>query len=470
MTDRISSEPISRRSLLRGAATAAAMAAGLPLLSACTGEGPPATPTDPRPTEAAPPATDYSSPATGSANVRVSNDSYGVHVEPSVATNPSDSRQLLAACQVSPTADPKFIATYVSLDAGASWRAGALPQLPTGATQTGDDVTVAFDASGRGYVCATSYGGGRAVFVWRTDDGGRSFSAPVTLVSDQYCDHPWVTTGAGQTTSERVVYVVWAAGDKSSLGFTRSTNAGETFEAPRMVLGDEAGITALSSGPAIAASPNGLVCVACDRTTRQDPSGEVVSQVVAVSSTNAGQSFGPPVTLGPASPIISLPGGVMPVGSPAVAAAPDGHALYVAFTRHQPGATHSDIMVTASHDGGRAWSEPAPATPTDGVTYFQPNLIVDQAGRVAISAFALANGRVHVVLLVAQPGGQKFGAPRRVTTAAFDPAHSPTTPGKHGAWWIGDYQGITSSDGVFHLMWNDTRTGKLELFTDTVRP
>ena len=55
----------------------------------------------------------------------------------------------------------------------------------------GDDVTTAFDAHGRGYVCATRSGHGyqsnpanpdanRAVYVWRTDDGGRSFSAPVT--------------------------------------------------------------------------------------------------------------------------------------------------------------------------------------------------------------------------------------------------------------------------------------------------
>ena len=52
----------------------------------------------------------------------------------------------------------------------------------------------------------------------------------------------------------------------------------------------------------------------------------------------------------------------------------------------------------------------------------------------------------------------------------FDP-HSPTeSGGKHGAWWIGDYQGITASAGAFHLLWNDTRTGKLDLFAATVRP
>jgi hypothetical protein len=42
--------------------------------------------------------------------------------------------------------------------------------------------------------------------------------------------------------------------------------------------------------------------------------------------------------------------------------------------------------------------------------------------------------------------------------------------GKYGAWRIGDWRGITSSAGAFHLVWNDTRTGKLDLFAATVRP
>ena len=461
MRESIPAPRISRRSLLRGAA-AAAVAAGLPL-SSCSTARPSGTGAAGRPAGTS--ATGQPA-AADVANVRVSDDRYGVHVEPSVAVNPRNLRQLLAACQVSPTANPEFIACYLSVDGGATWRSGGLPQLPANAAKTGDDVTVAFDAQGRGYVCATSYAGGRAIYVWRTDDGGRSFSAPVTLLSGQYCDHPWLAVGPGQTPAQRNVYAVWSAGDqRSGLGFTRSTDGGESFEVPRMILGGNG--RALSSGPALAAGTNGLVCAVCDWMTRMDSSGEVHSQVVAVCSTDAGKSFGPPVPLGPESSIISLPGHVLPDGSLAVAA--HGDALYAAFTRHQPGAIHSDIMVTASRDRGRTWSKAVPVTPADGVTYFQPNLAVDAAGRVAVSAFALAHGLVDVVLLAAPPGDLRFGPPRRVTTTSFKP-HSPTDPGKHGAWWIGDYQGIAASAGAFHLVWNDTRTGKLDLFAATVHP
>jgi hypothetical protein len=125
--------------------------------------------------------------------------------------------------------------------------------------------------------------------------------------------------------------------------------------------------------------------------------------------------------------------------------------------------------VRASHDGGRTWSAPVIATPSDHVTYFQPNVAVDAGGRVAVSAFALANGRVDEILLRSQAGALHFGAPLTVTTTPFNP-HSPTASGgKHGAWWIGDYQGITATGEDFHLVWNDTRSGKLDLYAASVR-
>ena len=474
MSEHLSSPRISRRSLLRGGAAAAVVAAALPLPACAAGLDDPSVTGS---TATTPPSTGRPSRA-GIANIHVSHDHYGVNIEPSVAVNPRHPRQLLAACQASHTANPQFIATYLSFDAGATWENGALPQPPAGQAPPSDDVTVAFDPQGRGYLCATRASntpGGRAMFVWRTDDGGRSFSAPVALVPQgvQELDHPGIAAGAGQTPSQRNVYVTWGGGaddlHRNNLAFTRSTDGGKSFEHPRTILTDNRR-SILSAGPRLAAGPRGLVCAVCPEAAYQDPSGDMVAQMMAVCSTDAGQSFAAPVPLGWGSPMISLPGGVIPNGSdPAVAAAPHGDALYAAYATHRPGATHSDIVVTASHDRGRTWTKPVTATPHNDVIYFQPNLAVDEAGRVGISAFALARGLVNQVLLLSQPHQPRFRAPLQVTTTAFDP-HSPTAGGKHGAWWIGDYQGITASAGAFHLVWNDTRTGKLDLFAATVRP
>jgi hypothetical protein len=308
--------------------------------------------------------------------------------------------------------------------------------------------------------------------VWRTGDGGRGFAAPVTLVEGVYSDHPWVAASQDRSSSGNNVYVAWGAGaSHTAVDFTRSADGGRSFAAPRRILAEAEAPSLVSAGPQVAAGPDGLVCVVCDWTTTQDTSGDLVGQVVAVCSADAGRSFGGPVRLGAEAAIIALPGGVRPNSGPAVAISPRGEAIYVAYPVHDRGSAHSGIVVTASRDGGRSWSRPAAATPGDGKVYFQPNLAADETGRVAISAFALAGGRIDEVLLVSAAGELRFGPPLRVTTASFDPLGPATASrGKYGVWWIGDWQGIASGAGAFHLVWNDGRTGNLDLFAATVRP
>ena len=109
-----------------------------------------------------------------------------------------------------------------------------------------------------------------------------------------------------------------------------------------------------------------------------------------------------------------------------------------------------------------------PVSPeTRNVYYIQPQVAVDAAGRVGISAFVLEQGLVRLEFFVSDPGTLRFSAPVRVTPVPFDPAAGGLA-GKHGVWWIGDYQGLTSSSEAFHLLWNDTRSGQLELFTATM--
>jgi hypothetical protein len=469
---------ISRRSFLRGGLAAAAVAAGLPLTSCTAGPDRTSAADSSAPTF---PSTGRAS-GTGIANVRVSDDLNGFHVEPSVAVNPRHPRQLLVACQAAATARdyqygprPAFIATYFSFDGGETWHIGARPQAPGGQAAPSDDVTVAFDPHGRGYLLASRASntrGGRVIFAYRTDDGGRSFSAPVTLSAEQYSDHPGIAAGAGQIPSQRNVYVVWAAQDthgNPALAFTRSTDGAQTFQSPRHILTDDRPSDVSAGGKLVATAP-GLVYAACNVAIQQS-SADTVGQVMVVCSTDFGQSFAAPVEVGTEALDIGLPGGVKAKSDSAVAAAPHGDVLYVGYTTHQPGAAHSDIVVTASHDQGRTWSQPIKATPDDAVTYFQPNLAVDEAGRVAISAFALQGGNVDEVLLVSTPGQLHFSAPLRVTTTAFDPRRgSIDSNEKEGAWWIGDYQGIATGAGGFHLVWNDARTGNLQLFAASVHP
>jgi hypothetical protein len=124
--------------------------------------------------------------------------------------------------------------------------------------------------------------------------------------------------------------------------------------------------------------------------------------------------------------------------------------------------------VCLSRDRGRSWTPPRPVPrASDDTVYLQPQLAIDEAGRLALSAFAYRQGQIEVVVLVAEPGTARFGQPRPVTSRPFDPARG-TLSGKHGAWWIGDYQGLAAAAGGLHPFWNDPRTGRLELSTAAV--
>jgi hypothetical protein len=461
MTEHMSSGLVSRRSVLRGGAATAAAAAGLALTS-CASRATGAIATE----------------ATDIANVRVDHDHYGAHVGPTLAANPRYPRHLFTACQTAHKAlgNPDFMTTYLSLDAGATWRNGGVPKAPAGKGSAGDDVNVAFDPHGRGYVVATATGSSnadRALYTWRTDDGGRSFSAPVTIVSGgKYFDAPWIAAGAGQTASERNVYVVWASNQNEggdSVTMRRSTDGGMSYAPPRTIL-DAHSPSETSISPKIAAGANGLVCVVGNAKGHFNSSGDMVARVVAVCSTDAGHSFAAPVDLGWESLGMRLPGDVIPNSDAKVATSPRGDALYIAFVRRRAATNHSDIVVRVSYDRGNTWSRTVVVTPMDSVTYFQPSLAVDGAGRVAISAFALSHGLINEVLLLSRPHKLSFSSPLRVTAAPFNPTGKTPTGTKHGAWWIGDWQGIAASARGIHLVWNDTRTGKLDLFAATVRP
>ena len=133
---------------------------------------------------------------------------------------------------------------------------------PADANPAGDDVTVAFDKHGHGYVAAmmtrcTAAGfsqGDRGVYVWRTFDGGRTFTAPVAVVRHRFVDHPSIAVGTGSA-SRVPVYVVWVTRDHAGLGFAKSTDSGRTFAAARTVSAPPGGVSA----PVVAAGPSGAV-------------------------------------------------------------------------------------------------------------------------------------------------------------------------------------------------------------------
>jgi hypothetical protein len=443
--ERTSPWHVSRRDFCRSALAASSLvAAGLPLRALAMGGR---TRTD----------------------VRVSDDGYASHAEPCLAVNPRDPRNLLAASQAWPASGDRVPTTYASFDGGLTWRSNGPLPVPAGIRQ-GGDVTAGFDGTGRGFVCGgLEYGGGssvRTVHVWRTEDGGRTFTPPVAVTEGVQDDHPWL---AVERRWPRAVHVVWSAEGFSALGYARSTDEGRTFEAPRTIA--SVGANLALAVPMVACGPPGGVYAiyTVGQSTagggKGGPPPETTATVTVVCSQDWGQTFDPPIELGQGTIFMPFPGGATSSSLPAIAADPDGGLVCAAFTVHEAGAGHADILLAASRDGGRTWSPASAVTPQDQVIYFQPQVAIDDAGRIGVMAFAMAQGMVSVVLMVSQPGSLRFGPPITVTDQPFDPAKGPAGGAR---WWIGDYQALATTPGAFHPLWNDTRTGQLELFTAAV--
>jgi hypothetical protein len=400
-------------------------------------------------------------PSTG--NVRVSRDGFAGHAEPYVSVNPSDPLNLLGACMAE--SEGGVIAAYASFDGGASWVShGALED-----SGMGRDPTVTFDAEGRGYVCANT----DDLHVWRTDDGGRSFAAPVLATRGRKLDHPWLAADPtrGQLGATHL-YAAWTGGtDNANLEFARSTDAGRSFEAPRVIDAVRGIGEANLASPMLAAGPGGTVHVVYGvwpPIPRVGLRPEFPAPVRVITSTDHGETWDTPADLGTAVMEVRVAPETNVPALPTVVAHRDGPFAAVAFVVRQPGTSFSDIAVCVWDRPNGRWTEPKlmPRQSEDTI-YTQPQLAIDQVGRLALSAFAHRAGLVDVVLFRARPFSDDFNRPEVVTSRPFDPSVG-TMEGKHGAWWIGDYQGLASAAGTTYPFWNDPRTGRLEIFTQPI--
>ena len=429
--------------LLAGALVAAGLVAG------CASGG--STTSSSTPTTAVPPAS--------SGVVRVSQDQFTAHAEPHVAANPRDPRNLLAASMVY-RGTARGLATYASFDSGATWQSNG--PLPGAAPNNDADVTVTFDQAGHGYVAgvvSTTAQLGTA-YVWRTDDGGRLFQPPVAAVRGEV-DHPGMAADPTAGSTDLYLAGIVFEGSTSSLRFTRSTDGGHSFEPSRAIDPTNGSDDRLT---VVAAGPGGLVAVMY---FAEPPDGSV--NVMVATSTDHGSTFASHVRLSTVHWPPAIPG-VNPRSGPAIAIDPTTGDMYAAVATSGSDAQASEVDVFTSHDSGRSWSPPVPAVHAVGVTYLQPQLAVDDNGRLGLEAFGLANGRVNLILLSSSSRAATFGPLRTVTEGGgFDPtlglANSESASAQH---WFGDYQGLTTAGGAFHPVWNDTSPGHLELFTAAI--
>jgi hypothetical protein len=411
------------------------------------------------------------------ANVRVTN-ALGPANEVAIAVNPVDNDQLLIGAKdyslgnTMPCGEPGgrgvhnvWAGAYYSKDGGATWTEGRIPGFPGDVPNAlagyhcSSDPMVAFDALGNAHYIGLLYSGFDAVtpafstsamFVATSLDGGATWP-----IIDRFMDLPGPTAFFN---------------DKEWFAFDPVTNQA-TVVWDLLSFG----------GVSVATCPAGLACAPTQvRLNGQLPTVAVgPDSVVHVASDNFGNVFyasaahGAPFVNGRNVAGAREIGGVpnsnyRAITEPAVAVDPsDGRNVYIVWPdgRNDGG----DILGIASHDGGATWTQPFRVNDDPvGKAQFMPAISVAPNGRVDVSFLDRRDdpgNRFNVEYVASSYDHGATWVNTRVGEVGFD---GTGCYHQAGFTFIGDYQGVASTNATAHPVWADSRNGRCDVYTASV--
>jgi hypothetical protein len=401
-------------------------------------------------------------------NVRVSRDEYTAHSEVTLAQNPRDPQNLIGASKMF-TDNENYIfriGVYVSFDGGRTWLdQGQLSGLER--YQVTSDPTVVFDSAGTAYVevlAARDPNGRSALYLYRSSDGGRTWSDPLLVNDDAsgFNDKEWL---AADTTGDRYdgqLYSTWVqiVEDRYRIMFARSLDGGATWSSAQELAGD-ARVT--RQGPIVSVDGAGNVFVHWGNLT--------TSQFELAVSTDGGATFSSirrGLRFQNLEPLNgNLRRGFVLAGFAADPRTPN--TVYVVWDDGRGG--DGDVLFSVSADGGASWRAPVVVNGDRSNDQFQPWLAIGPNSEIYLQWFDRRddpeNLLVHTYAARSLDGGRTWSE-LRVTDVASDPTVGLPMAGDVG--FYGDYQGLIADGAGAQLFWNETRDGSQEVYTARVTP
>jgi hypothetical protein len=341
-----------------------------------------------------------------------------------------------------------------SRDGGVTWREGTLPGLttasaPPGPSARASDPVVAYDAAHGVWLASTLALAADAtrLTIQRSTDG-LSWSAPVDAAVSRSAslayDKNWLTCDNGAASPFRgrcyLAYTQIGARE-DDVAVQRSDDGGRTWSAPvtrRLAV----------TGVFPVVQPDGkLVLVFWSPRTG----------MVAVSSTDGGQTLGAPVLI---SELRARD--ARPLRAPPLTAADVDTAGRVVVVWHdcrfRTGCSANDVVVSRSGDG-TTWSPPARVT--SGRNAVIPTLAVEPGtGRLAVAYYVIRPDGIDAEV-VTSTDGVRWTAPQRLNPRRMPLTWMPqTTLGR----MLADYIGVTWSLGrplVVYALASPPRNGEL---------
>jgi len=434
-------------------------------------------------------------------NVQVSHDSYLAHSEPMLVEDPHNPLHLVGGSKFfTVPAHYRFqIGYYASFDGGCTWSdGGVLPGFAR--NETTSDISFAFGTHNEVYAAVLyNFKGESGIAVSTSTDGGKTFGLPVSVFDDKtgnvFSDKPWIAVDQTRGRYSGSIYVVWSYDHNGNCGygnncseelaFSHSTDRGKSFSPVHLVEGSApycknpttgrpAHSTTCDAAQGIipVVEPDGTIVLSFPYIDLM--SGSIPTRILVTTSPDGGNTWTSPVLVATIHDIA----GHFPhekyrnLSLPAFACDPKTGQLYLTWA--DKGKKDADILFTTSKDHGQTWSAPIRVNDDpmqDGANQFQPQMAVAPDGVVSIAFFDtrldLQHRLIDVYLAQSINKGASFLKNVRVTTQSWDPAVGAPID-EYGQQFIGDYQGLAADDHFVHPFWNDTRTGRQEIFTVAV--
>ncbi len=397
--------------------------------------------------------------------------------EPFVAVNSNNPKNIVSAWILGPFLD---IIAGVSFDAGKSWQQVPIPMTlcSGGPYVAAGDPRLAFAPNGDLYaiIIAGNVLASRTVFISKSTDGGRHWSAPVGMPGNNTYFPVDLTVVSPDPTDARFVYAIWDGSDNGHRGpavFTRTTDGGNTWETTRVIVQTTPQDYVQFSQ--LIVLPGGvLVDVYQLVDVKNSGHGIVQSQTLQViRSTDRGLTWSSPVNAGAMLPLYGGSSGNSLITDPdtgvvvddpinqSVAVDSNGNLYAVWEDGRFSNFQYNDIAFSMSADGGFTWSPP--------IRVNQTPLTIPPADRQAfLPAIAVAaNGTIGVTYYDFRFNDPNPGVPTDYwlvqcnpssTTAPVNPANwghelrlTPTSfnleacPFRLTGYFLGDYFGLAAA-------------------------
>jgi len=392
-------------------------------------------------------------------NVRVDAGTFPAYAEPALAQQPDNPLALVGASKM--FSDPAHyvfrVGSYYSTDGGGTWHDnGPLPGLRQ--FEVTSDVAVATARPRRVYLSVLAadvhHGHATGVYLYRSADGGLTYDLPLTVTvhargGDDKPELAVDTSGGPYNGAVYLTWCYWPARHRSHIAFAASRDGGHRWH---IVPAIDAGLTRAAQFAQPVVGPGGAVYITfVDLAT---------NTLYLTESRNGGLTFRRPwrvTTLAP--PPGQLKGGFRAAAIPNAAVSSTG-TLLAAWNDER--ADDSDILFVVSTTRGRTWQGPyrlnEDHTHTD---QWQPTVAALPDGSFAFSYFDRATDPTHNLLVSVTAALYTPGrgvTDLRASNRSFDPTLGGVIAGPHVR-FLGDYQALSTSAQVLHLMWNDTRDG-----------